>query len=251
MLTIDNKRKFDEQEPYEVEVKTKIKLNAEPQRTNTSDNIMSERLSSDTITNVVVPKLKTLLEIVNVRNEKSKLLNKKTRELSSLNQTLHHSYSNKFITYSTFLIIFYVSIFENNGKFSSYLNEKVNAAIAQGNSPYFTKFVYYIIIPFILAAIISSILKSLYFNKVVAPDLKRKISILNDEIADLQDFIDGYYNANHTLMNFLPERYQTPQAVSCILNLFATFRVDSMKEAFNRCEDLVKFDSATGIQNGN
>lgn len=208
-----------------------------------SDNIMSERLSSDMIRNVVVPKLHTTLEVMNVLKENTAKLEKKTEELHKLRQKLYQPYTNKIITGCIYIVLLNIFALQEN----SIGARMVQQYVADGKSEYMSGVVWYIIVPIVLTCIASAVIRGLIRNYMILPNVKTKVRVLQEDIIALEKTINEYYQTNQELIRFLPEKYQNPQTVSYILDLFSTFRVDSMKEAFNKCEELNKFDNIVSV----
>ena len=102
MLTEEEKRKIEEKERYAAEMREKYSGtnsgNTQNQRQGAADNIMAEHLSSDMITNVVVPRLRSVLEVMNFLKENTAKLNEKSKELAKLKRKQNEPYKNKFLT---------------------------------------------------------------------------------------------------------------------------------------------------------
>lgn len=247
MLTEEEKKKIEEQEQYAAEVRRKLdgedNLDVKKSGQEFADNIMSEKLSSDMITNVVVPRLKTILEVMNFLKENTAKLNLKLKELSKLKQQLRQPYSNKLLTGIIFIVIWYLMALQDG----AIAGKMIAKSVAQGKSESLAGVLWNFIIPIIVTWIINMIVKSWFYNKCVLPKLQAKIRDLQEEIMELEKTVNDYYQTNQELIKFLPENYQNPQSISCILDLFATFRVDSMKEAFNKCEELIKYEHMVSV----
>lgn len=248
MLTEEEKRKIEEKERYAAEMRKKYSEansgNTQNQRQGSSDNIMSEHLSSEMITNVVVPRLRSVLEVMNYLKESMAKLNEKSQELAKLKRQQRQPYKNKFLTGVIFVIVLYIFALEDNGAIAG---KMVDKAVANGSSEYFAQIFWCLGVPGIITAIVSAIARSLIYNKMILPNLQNKIKNLQEEIMELQKTVNDYCQTNQELIKFLPEKYQNPQAVSFMLDLFVTFRVDSMKEAFNQCEELLKYDKMVSV----
>ena len=248
MLTEEEKRKIEEKERYAAEMRKKYSGansgNTQNQRQGSADNIMSEHLSSEMITNVVVPRLRSVLEVMNFLKENTAKLNEKSKELAKLKRQQSQPYKNKFLTGVIFCVVLYIVALENDGAIAG---KMVDKAVANGSSEYFAQLVWCLGVPCIITGIISAIAKSLIYNKLILPNLQGKIRNLQEDIMELQKTVNDYCQTNQELIRFLPERYQNPQAVSFMLDLFASFRVDSMKEAFNQCEELLKYDKMVSV----
>lgn len=248
MLTEEEKRKIEEKERYAAEMREKYSGtnsgNTQNQRQGAADNIMAEHLSSDMITNVVVPRLRSVLEVMNFLKENTAKLNEKSKELVKLKRKQNEPYKNQFLTGVIFIVVLYVISFENNGAIAEKMIAK---SVDNGASEYLAQLFWSIGLPAILAGIISAVVRSLIYDKFILPDIKKKIKDLQEDIMELQKTVNEYCQTNQELIKFLPERYQNPQAISFILDLFVSFRVDSMKEAFNQCEELLKYDKMVSV----
>ena len=247
MLTKDEKRKIEEKEQYAAEMRQKFnEVNngyAQKPVQGTTDNIMSERFSTEMITNVVVPRLRSILEVMNFLKENTAKLNEQSKILSDLEREKRQPYSNTFLTGVIFVIVYYGLVLEDG----AIANTMHANAIANGTSETLSMLFCSFGFPIIVTGFINMIVKSLIYNNWVLPNLNKEIEKLRKEIAELEKKVNDYYQTNQELIKFLPERYQNPQSISCILDLFITFRVDSMKEAFNKCEELVKYDKMVSV----
>ena len=93
--------------------------------------------------------------------------------------------------------------------------------------------------PIIVGLLIAIIIFGLLFACKRKKLKKRMISLeqkiyLDREVAIL------FMRDNRQYFDFLPKRYWSYEAVSLIYSLFANYRVDTFKEAFNKCEELMK-----------
>lgn len=70
--------------------------------------------------------------------------------------------------------------------------------------------------------------------------LKQRMIALEQKINLDRGVAILFLRENMKYFDFLPKRYWSYEAVNLIYSLFANYRVDTFKEAFNKCEELMK-----------
>lgn len=92
-------------------------------------------------------------------------------------------------------------------------------------------------LPVIVGLLLANLLRKVYTLTIkkarFSARIKANAQKAQEENTDLMEYYDRYAPE----LAFLPEKYQNYDAASHILELFQTFRVDSMKEAFNKYEE--------------
>lgn len=91
-----------------------------------------------------------------------------------------------------------------------------------------------IIVGLLIATIISGLLLGCKRKK-----LKKRMIALEQKINLDRGVATFFLRENLQYFDFLPKRYWSYEAVSLIYSLFANYRVDTFKEAFNKCEELM------------
>lgn len=91
--------------------------------------------------------------------------------------------------------------------------------------------------PAILGLLLVRLLRKIYTLTIKKARFSAKIKANAKKAQAENNDLMEYYDQYAPELAFLPEKYQNYDAASHILELFQTFRVDSMKEAFNKYEE--------------
>lgn len=92
--------------------------------------------------------------------------------------------------------------------------------------------------PIIVGLLIAAIICGL-FLACKRKKLKKRMMALEQKINLDRGVATFFLQENLKYFDFLPKRYWSYEAVSLIYSLFANYRVDTFKEAFNKCEELM------------
>lgn len=261
-LTEEEKRHIEEKIKYENEVRARYMQSPAPERQqNNGKKTYSDKLEPQEIKNVIIPQFAKAAEITSYVEKNAAIVQALMDEDKKLREERENVPKATFVSV-IFILLFLawvICAYNADPSFEEYALMSTGQKFLYFpaflmrkflNVPFYVTFnakhpflgfwaVVFLafVVPCILGSVISELVKALYTQTIKNKIYSDKITKNEKEAAKVNDDLMAYYDEHISELGFLPEKYQNYDAVSHVLELFQTFRVDSMKEAFNKYEE--------------